>query len=115
MGTLDLAEMIRVISSKEPRAEFHLEMITRDALLIPCLREDYWATFPQKSGRDLAKTLALVKAHAATSPLPKIADLSMEAKLALEERNVLDSILAAGEKLGFSRLQMKAAEEMGER
>jgi sugar phosphate isomerase/epimerase len=113
MGMLDLTEMIRVISSKEPRAEFHLEMITRDALLIPCLREDYWATFSQKSGRDLAQTLALVKARAATSPLPKVADLSMEAKLALEERNVLDSILAAGEKLGFSRLWMKAPQEMG--
>jgi sugar phosphate isomerase/epimerase len=115
MGMLDLTEMIRTISSKAPRAEFHLEMITRDALLIPCLRDDYWATFPQKSGRDLVRTLAMVSARAAISPLPKVSDLSMEAMLALEERHVLGSFLVAGEKLGFSQLQMKAVQEHGEK
>lgn len=108
MGMLDLVEMIRVITLAAPRVEFHLEMITRDALLIPCLRDDYWATFPQKSGRDLAQALMLVKTHAAAAPLPKISALPMEARLAQEERNVLTSVLVAGEKLGFSQLQMKA-------
>ncbi len=115
MGMLDLSEMIRVISTAAPQAEFHLEMITRDALLIPCLRDDYWATFPQKSGRDLARTLMLVKTRAAASPLPKVTELPMEARLALEERNVLGSVLVAGEKLGFSQLQMKAVREFDER
>ncbi len=108
MGMLALEEMIPVITAAAPRADFHLEMITRDALLIPCLRDDYWATFPQKSGLDLARALLLIKTQAAAAPLAKISELPMEAKLAQEEKNVLTSVLVAGERLGFSQLRMKA-------
>lgn len=105
-GMLDLPEMIRIIQAEAPRAEFHLEMITRDPLSIPCLRETYWATFPHKPGADLVRTLSLIKARALPK-LSQVSTLSPEASLALEEKNIIDSIIAAGEKLGFSQLDLK--------
>lgn len=107
-GILDLTAMIGAITSKAEKAEFHLEMITRDALAIPCLREEYWRVFENKSGLDLARTLALVRTRASPAPLPLVSELSLEAKLSLEEKNILSSMHWAAEKLGFSQLQMKA-------
>jgi|JI6StandDraft_1071083.scaffolds.fasta_scaffold00361_14 sugar phosphate isomerase/epimerase len=106
-GMLDLPAMISTISSKAPQAAFHLEMITRDPLLIPCLREEYWATFPQKPGLQLAQTLKLVKTHAA-AVMPKVSDLPSEALAAQEEKNVLACMSHAADALGFSQINTKA-------
>jgi len=106
-GMLDLSAMISTISSKAPQAAFHLEMITRDPLLIPCLREEYWATFPQKTGLQLAKTLKLVKTHA-TAMMLKVSDLPAEALAAQEEKNVLACMAHAAGSLGFSQMSLKA-------
>jgi 3-oxoisoapionate decarboxylase len=106
-GMLDLPTLIATITQAAPQAGFHLEMITRDPLLIPCLREDYWATFPEKSGLHLAQALKRVKEHAAKE-LPKVSTLSSEALLALEERNVLLCMAHAASELGFSQMNMKA-------
>ncbi|MGO9208826.1 MAG: sugar phosphate isomerase/epimerase family protein, partial [Terriglobales bacterium] len=62
-GILDLAWAVECIRQARPRARLNLEMITRDPLRIPCLTDQYWVTFPERSRDDLARTLALVRTH----------------------------------------------------
>lgn len=109
-GIFDLPGMIATIVSEAPKAVFHLEMMTRDPLRIPCLREDYWASFPGKPGLQLMRTLQLVKTRSAAS-LPKISDLPAEAVAAREEQNVLDCLAHAANSLGFSQLVLKAGKD----
>ncbi len=90
-GSLDLAAMLDVLLTARPNMKMHLEMITRDPLDIPCLRESYWATFPEKPGLDLVRTLAWVKATAAAK-LPLIRERSTLEILTLEEENILRSV-----------------------
>ncbi|MES2594729.1 MAG: TIM barrel protein [Verrucomicrobiota bacterium] len=109
-GMLNLPEIISIISQKSPSACFHLEMITRDPLHIPCLTEGYWASFPEKPGLHLSRTLHLVKTRAAAS-LPKLADLPPEAIAAREEQNIMDCLGHASSALGFSQLINKATKD----
>ena len=46
-------------------------MITRDPLSVPCITDRYWATFADLPARELARTLALVRAHPPREPLPE--------------------------------------------
>lgn len=45
-GMLDLPGMIATLKRENPALVFNLEMATRDPLLVPCLRDDYYVTFP---------------------------------------------------------------------
>lgn len=94
-GVLDLKAIIALVRSANPKARFNLEMITRDPLSIPCLTEKYWATLDRVSGRELAHTLAWVKAKASKQPLPRISPLPPEDRLAAEERHVRESFAFA--------------------
>lgn len=114
-GFLDLVAILRLISKTRPHIAFNLEMITRDPLAVPCLTEKYWATFPSKSGSQLAKTLSMVRRHAAVR-LPSVSGKSTEAVLAYEEENVLKSLRYGGEKLGLPHVQThKPIEEKDEK
>ena len=44
-GILDLPKIFALCKQFNPDTTFNLEMITRDPLEIPCLTENYWATF----------------------------------------------------------------------
>jgi sugar phosphate isomerase/epimerase len=90
-GCLDLSRIVSTIQKASPKARFHLEMITRDPLSIPCLTEKYWATFGRVPGLDLARTLTRVRADAGQTPLPRIAKLTNENQLLLEDQHVRDS------------------------
>lgn len=110
-GVLPLESMVNILRKESPQAAFYLEMITREPLLIPCLEETYWATFEQKSGRDLARILAWVRGHQKAA-LPAFNSLSQEAKLALEEKNITESLGFAAQILNFPQTQvMKAVRE----
>lgn len=100
-GILDLPRMFALFEKYNPQVDYHLEMITRDPLDIPCLKPGYWATFPNKPGTELARTLAMVREHKAAS-LPKTTGLSTEAALAFEEDNIVKCLHCVGEKLGFT-------------
>jgi hypothetical protein len=63
-------------------------MITRDPLPVPCLTEKYWTTFPSLPGLHLARTLTMVRTHAAKRPLPRIGGLTAEEKLTVEDANI---------------------------
>lgn len=90
-GILDLPKLISICKQHNPNVTFNLEMITRDPLEIPCLNDDYWATFSGMPGRELARTLQMVKKNKPKSTLPRVAQLSLDEKLAAEEGNIVQS------------------------
>jgi sugar phosphate isomerase/epimerase len=91
-GILDLPKIVALCKKHNPNITFNLEMITRDPLEIPCLKDEYWETFNEVSGAELARTLRLVRQHKYAAGLPRIANLSPEGKLAAEEQNILDCL-----------------------
>ena len=67
----------------------NLEMITRDPLKVPVFTDKYWVTFDDSysplPGRDLAKTLKMIKDNPPRKPLPRTAGLSQEEQVRLED------------------------------
>jgi sugar phosphate isomerase/epimerase len=98
-GFLDLKRIVTTLAKARPEVRFNLEMITRDPLKIPCLTTKYWTTFDSLPGKELARTLTMVRKHAARKPLPGVSGLSQKQKLELEEKNVRQSLNYAREKL----------------
>ncbi len=74
-------------------------MITRDPLPVPCLTDKYWATAANVPGLDLARTLAMVRKHKPSQPLPTIRERSPKERLAAEEENVRKSLAYARKNL----------------
>lgn len=101
-GVLDLPEMIRICRQYNSDVTFNLEMITRDPLKIPCLTDQYWATFDQSTGRDLARTLSAIRQQSDPQKLPQVSTRNGEEKLAFEEENVQESFDFARKELGFA-------------
>jgi len=99
-GFLDLAKMVEALRAASPQVRFSLEMISRDPLKVPCLTEKYWATFADVRGRDLARTLRLVRERA-SARLPQISDLPLDEQVAREEENVKKCLAYAGRHLGL--------------
>jgi sugar phosphate isomerase/epimerase len=95
-GFFDLPKMIALLRDARPEIRFNLEMITRDPLRIPCLTEQYWAT-ATASGRDLARTLSMVRKH--KQELPRIRGKDKKEQMAIEEENVRKSLAYAREHL----------------
>ncbi len=100
-GILDLRRIVETVLKARPRTKLTLEMITRDPLKIPCLSEKYWATFPERSGKQLAGALRLVRAHKPRQPLPRVEDLDSAARQRLEEDNVKICLAYARDELGL--------------
>ncbi len=98
-GMLDLQGIIDLLQGAAPQAVIHLEMITRDPLLIGCLTPRYWATFPEKPATELAMALASVN-HFAAPSLPTISDKTKDEALEMEERHILSSLHYAAEHFG---------------
>lgn len=90
-GTLPLEQIVRIIRAARPDVNFSLELITRDPLEVPCLSERYWPTFPDLPGRDLARTLRMVREQGADN-LQTVGGLSEEEQVALEDNNVRASL-----------------------
>ncbi|PSR53700.1 xylose isomerase [Adhaeribacter arboris] len=88
-GILDLPKIMALCRQHNPNVTFNLEMITRDPLEIPCLKDDYWATFSGVPGTELARTLRMVRQHKYTTGLPRVSQLTPEERLAAEENNIL--------------------------
>jgi 3-oxoisoapionate decarboxylase len=99
-GVLDLRAMVGMIRAARPEARFSLEMIVRDPLPVPCLTDEYWASFDEINGRDLARALSRIRSSA-RQPLPRITGLDPEQRTALEYEMVGRSIRFAAEHLGL--------------
>ncbi len=94
-GFLDLPKMVQVLQKHHPEVRFSLEMMTRDPLKVPCLTDRYWAAMGDIPGRDLARTLKMVKACACRDSLPAISPLPPEEQLAVEDANVRKCLACA--------------------
>lgn len=100
-GILDLPKIVSLCKKQNPNVTFNLEMITRDPLEIPCLKQEYWATFGNVSGNELARMLRMVKQHTYASGLPRFSQLTHEEKLAAEEENILSCLAYSKNSLGL--------------
>ncbi len=99
-GMLNMRQVVDTIRAARPETRLTLEMITRDPLKVPCLTDAYWATFPDRNGRYLARTMRMVR-EASGRPLPVLTGLAPEVQLRLEEDNVKASLAYAREHLGL--------------
>ena len=84
-GCLDMQAVVETIRTARPEVRFTLEMITRDPLKVPCLREQYWITMGQVPGADLAASLEAVRSHG--QPLPRVDHLAAAERFRIEEHN----------------------------
>jgi sugar phosphate isomerase/epimerase len=100
-GYIDLPRALAIVREARPHAQVSLESITRDPLRIPCLADRYWATFPDRTGLDLARTLRFVQENQSVKPLPRVSHLSHEELLALENQNVIDCLVYARQHLNL--------------
>ena len=84
-GCLDLKAVVDSIRKARPEVRFTLEMITRDPLRIPCLRDEYWVTMGRVPGEDLANALRTVRDHG--QPLQRIEQRPADERFRIEKDN----------------------------
>jgi sugar phosphate isomerase/epimerase len=89
-GMLDISKIIGMIEKAKPKVRMTLEMITRDPLKVPVFTDKYWATFPDRNGLYLARTMRMV--HAKRTKLPTLSQLPKEEQLKVEDQNVRDCL-----------------------
>jgi sugar phosphate isomerase/epimerase len=99
-GAFDLPRMIETLRQVKPQIHFLLELITRDALRIPCLTDAFWTTMPSVSGSDLARTLRLVRQHPAKK-MQEVSALALDKQVELEDVNIASSLKYARQTLGM--------------
>ncbi|HLY18400.1 MAG TPA: TIM barrel protein [Bryobacteraceae bacterium] len=100
-GMLDMRRIVDTIRAVRPDTRLTLEMITRDPLKVPCFTDAYWATFPDRSGLALARTMRLVHKSQDRPPLPVLTGLARDAQLRLEEENVKQCLTYARARLNL--------------
>ncbi len=83
-----MKKIISTVRRHQPKTKLTLEMITRNPLRVPCLTDAYWATFPERSGKCLARTLRLVEKQKGSLPLPTMTGLDTVAQTRYEDDNV---------------------------
>jgi 3-oxoisoapionate decarboxylase len=99
-GSFDMPRLAKIVKRAKPDIRMMLELITRDPLKVPCLSEKFWATMPNVSGNDLARSLRFVREHPAKA-LQEVGSLSLEKQVELEDANIAASLKFAREKLGL--------------
>lgn len=86
-SSFDLKRMVSFIQEAKPDVKFSLELITRDALKVPCLTEEFYATMPTARASDLARTMQFVRQHQ-TKHLQAVGKLTLDEQVQLEQSNV---------------------------
>ena len=103
-GFLDLRRIVSTVRQARPDARFTVEQLTRNPLKVPVLTEHYWASFPERNGRHLARTLAAARTHAWRGALPAPEALGRDARIRAEEDNVVECLKLAASGLGMGRV-----------
>lgn len=98
-GSLDLKRMVSTIRKTKPDIRFALELITRDALKVPCLTDHYWAPMPHIPAYQLANIMRLVRDNPTETQV--VSTLSDDRQVELETANVLASLKYAAQELGL--------------
>jgi 3-oxoisoapionate decarboxylase len=91
-GIVNVKAGVNLCRKLNPDLTFSLEMITRDPLKIPCLTQDYWATFDEMKGVEFEKVMAMIEKNEFKTDLPSTSNLDSEGRLAFEEANVLECL-----------------------
>jgi sugar phosphate isomerase/epimerase len=87
-GMLDLPGMIATLKRENPALVFNLEMATRDPLLVPCLRDDYYVTFPTDyRTRWLDAAMERIRSNPPRAAVPVIAGKAVGDVIREEESN----------------------------
>lgn len=97
-GSFDLKRMVRIIRDSKPDIHFALELITRDPLKVPCLKNSFYSTMPNLPATDLARTLRFVDEHQ-TAEQQYPSKLNEGEQAMLEHANVMRSLKYAGTEL----------------
>jgi sugar phosphate isomerase/epimerase len=92
-GVIDLDKAFALCMKQNPKANFSLEMITRDPLKIPCLTDAYKTVVPTKP-----IDISTLKKKQSLNP-PYVSQLSDEDKLAVEEKNIIECVDYSKKKL----------------
>ena len=100
-GFLDLASIVKVLHDAKPDVHLNLELITRDPLNVPVLKDDFWVSLPEAPARDLARVLRVVKTRNSSKPFVNVSQLPVDQQLALELSNVKQSLAYARQHLGL--------------
>jgi sugar phosphate isomerase/epimerase len=100
-GILPLKKMLETIMAVRPDTKISLDMLTRNPLLIPCLTEKYWATFPNRNGVYLARTLRMVRNNKPRKPLVWVDKLDQSEKLQFEQDNIRQCVEYSRDVLGL--------------
>jgi len=95
-GSFDMQRIAAILKRAKPDIRMMLELITRDPLKVTCLSDQFWATMPQVSGVDLARTLRFVREHPAKT-LQEVGSLPLEKQVELEDANIAASLKYARE------------------
>ena len=98
-GCLDLEAVVDAIRTVRPKVRFTLEVINRDPLKIPCLRDEYWTTMGRVPGRDLAAALRNVRRHG--KPLQRIEQRPLDERPRIEEDNNVACLEYGKRRLGL--------------
>lgn len=98
-GGFDLKRMVAILKRAKPDIRLALELITRDALKVPCLTDRYWATLPSAPGSDLARTLRFVRHH--TKDVQQVSSLPLLRQVELEDANIAASLKYARQELAL--------------
>lgn len=97
-GILDLDRIFGLCLKNNSQVKFNLEMITRDPLKIPCMKEDYWDVFDPSRAAMLPEFTKMIREKQVK--LPRVSQLDSEGKLAVEEQNVIECLNYSKSKLG---------------
>jgi L-ribulose-5-phosphate 3-epimerase UlaE len=100
-GFFDLKKMVDILRQKDPNMPLDLEMITRDPLKVPIYTEQYWATFQDVPGQQVARMMQIIQKNPPRKPLPTIAGLDLPARKKLEEDYNVACIRYARQNLGL--------------
>ena len=91
-GFLDLPRIVAMLRRANPDVRLNLEMATRDPLLVPCLTDVYFATFPERKATHLDTAMKRVRDNPPRRPPPSITGKTMPQQLAEEEANNRQSL-----------------------
>ncbi|MEZ6089722.1 MAG: TIM barrel protein [Pirellulaceae bacterium] len=97
-GSFDIPRVVAILQRAKPDIRIALEVITRDALRVPCLSERYWATMPKVSGADLARSLRFVRENT-SNRVQSVSTLTIDEQVKLEDANIAASLAFASEHL----------------
>jgi len=97
-GFLDLPAIVGILRKAKPNVNFNLETITRDPIKVAVRTEQYWATFPGRPRSDMDAALKLAKERGSAKQV-QVSKRAPAQRLALERRNVEQSLKYAREKL----------------